>query len=215
MSSGDLLQRFFVHRLIASLRAATAEIAVQSAQAVVEGGIRIVEVPYTTPGAMRVIVDIRRRFGDEVVVGIGDAPSIEIADRAIKANAQFVTLPYDNAPLVEFCRKHRLLVIPAGATPREVALVAEQGAALVRVFPAAAFGGAVYIGHLRRALPEVHLLAAGGVDLNEVPNYFRAGASVVAIGGGLFSPQTDATPNFDHLTERARRLVTALSTPSA
>lgn len=211
MSADDLLQRFFTHRIVASLRAATAEFAVRSAQAAAAGGVRIIEVPHTIPGAMRVIVDIRRRFGDEVVVGIGDAPDVETADRAVKSNAQFATLPYDNAPLVDFCRKRRLLVIPAGATPCEIAATAERGAALVRVFPAAVFGGAVYIAHLRRALPNVHLLAAGGIDLDDVADYFRAGASVVTVGGGLFPSQADAAPDFDGLTERARRLTTALN----
>ncbi|MFQ3582623.1 MAG: hypothetical protein SNJ67_13050 [Chloracidobacterium sp.] len=206
MPTPDLLQRFFTYRIMASLRATTAETAVQSARAVIKGGIRIIEVPQSTPGAMRVIGDIRHQFADEVIIGIGDVPSIEVADRAIKANAQFATLPYDNTRVVEFCRKHHLLVIPAGATPREVALLAERGTALVRVFPVSSFGGAMYVGHLRRALPSVHLLAAGGIDLAEVTTYFRAGASVVAIGSGLFPPHADDQPDFEGLTQRAQQL---------
>ncbi|OYT73601.1 MAG: hypothetical protein CFK52_01390 [Chloracidobacterium sp. CP2_5A] len=210
MSADDLLQRFFTRRLIASLRSASAEIAVQSARILIESGIRIIEVPHATPGAMRVIGDIRHQFGDDVAIGIGDAPTIEAVDRAIKANAQFATLAYDNARVVDFCRKRHLLAIPAGATPREVALLAERGASLVRVFPVAAFGGAVYLGHLRRALPNVHLLAAGGINLADVADYFRAGASVVAVGSGLFPSLADGRPDFAALADRARQL---LATP--
>ncbi len=215
MSVGNLLQRFFTHRIIASLRATTAESAVQSAQAVVAGGIRIIEVPHTTPGAMRVLVDIRRRFGDDVVVGIGDVSNHEIADRAVKSNAQFATLPYDNTALLDFCHKQRLLAIPAGATPREIATIAERGVVLVRVFPAAVFGGAGYIGHLRRALLDVHLLAAGGISLDAVADYFRAGASVVTVGSGLFLSRNGRVPDLESLTERARQLTKALPTPTA
>jgi len=213
MTAHDLLQQFFTHRIVASLRAATAEMAVQSARAVIAGGIRIIEVPYHTPGAMRVIGDIRHQFADEVIIGIGDVPTVEVADRAIKANVQFATLPYDNPPVMDFCRKHHVLVIPGGATPREVARLAERGLQLVRVFPVASFGGAVYVGQLRRAIPNLHLLAAGGIDLTGVAEYLQAGASVVTVGSGLFSPSTGNQPNLEDISQRARQLA-ALSTPS-
>jgi 2-dehydro-3-deoxyphosphogluconate aldolase/(4S)-4-hydroxy-2-oxoglutarate aldolase len=213
MTAHDLLQQFFTHRIVASLRAATAEMAVQSARAVIAGGIRIIEVPYHTPGAMRVIGDIRHQFADEVIIGIGDVPTVEVADRAIKANVQFATLPYDNPPVMDFCRKHHVLVIPGGATPREVARLAERGLQLVRVFPVASFGGAVYVGQLRRAVPNLHLLAAGGIDLTGVAEYLQAGASVVTVGSGLFSPSTGNQPNLEDISQRARQLA-ALSTPS-
>ena len=213
MTAHDLLQRFFTHRIVASLRAATAETAVQSARAVIAGGIRIIEVPYNTPGAMRVIGDIRHQFADEVIIGIGDVPTVEVADRAIKANVQFATLPYDNPPVMDFCRKHHVLVIPGGATPREVARLAERGLQLVRVFPVASFGGAVYVGQLRRAVPNLHLLAAGGIDLTGVAEYLQAGASVVTVGSGLFSPSTGNQPNLEDISQRARQLA-ALPTSS-
>jgi 2-dehydro-3-deoxyphosphogluconate aldolase/(4S)-4-hydroxy-2-oxoglutarate aldolase len=213
MTAHDLLQQFFTHRIVASLRAATAEMAVQSARAVIAGGIRIIEVPYHTPGAMRVIGDIRHQFADEVIIGIGDVPTVEVADRAIKANVQFATLPYDNPPVMDFCRKHHVLVIPGGATPREVARLAERGLQLVRVFPVASFGGAVYVGQLRRAVPNLHLLAAGGIDLTGVAEYLQAGASVVTVGSGLFSPSTGNQPDLETLTQRARQLA-ALPTSS-
>jgi len=207
MAMNDLLQQFFTHRIVASLRAATAEIAVQSARAVIAGGIRILEVPYTIPGAMRVIGDIRHQFADEVIIGIGDVPTVEVADRAIKANVQFATLPYDNPPVMDFCRKHHVLVIPGGATPREVARLAERGLQLVRVFPVGSFGGATYVGHLRRTIPNLHLLAAGGIDLPQVPEYFQAGASVVAIGSGLFPSSAGHQPAMEQLTQRVRQLL--------
>jgi 2-dehydro-3-deoxyphosphogluconate aldolase/(4S)-4-hydroxy-2-oxoglutarate aldolase len=213
MAANDLLQRFFTHRIVVSLRAATAEMAVQSARAVIAGGIRIIEVPYNTPGAMRVIGDIRHQFADEVIIGIGDVPTVEVADRAIKANVQFATLPYDNPPVMDFCRKHHVLVIPGGATPREVARLAERGLQLVRVFPVASFGGAVYVGQLRRAVPNLHLLAAGGIDLTGVAEYLQAGASVVTIGSGLFLPSAGNQPDLETLTQRARQLA-ALPTSS-
>ncbi|MGQ9896082.1 MAG: bifunctional 4-hydroxy-2-oxoglutarate aldolase/2-dehydro-3-deoxy-phosphogluconate aldolase [Acidobacteriota bacterium] len=206
MAAYGLLKRFFTNRIVVSLRATTAEMAVQAARAVIAGGIRLIEIPHNIPGAMRVIGDIRHQFADDVTVGIGDVPTIEVADRAIKANVQFVTLPYDNQPVMDFCRKHHVLVIPSGATPREVARLAEQGLQLVRVFPVAAFGGAIYVGHLRRTIPNLHLLAAGGIDLTEVTEYCQAGASVVTIGSGLFLPFTGNQPDLEQLTQRAEQL---------
>jgi 2-keto-3-deoxy-6-phosphogluconate aldolase len=94
-----------------------------------------------------------------------------------------------------------------------VARLAERGLQLVRVFPVASFGGAVYVGQLRRTIPNLHLLAAGGVDLTEVAEYFQAGASVVTVGSGLFLPAAGNQPDLETLTQRARQLA-ALSTSS-
>jgi 2-dehydro-3-deoxyphosphogluconate aldolase/(4S)-4-hydroxy-2-oxoglutarate aldolase len=211
----DILSRFCAHRVIASIRATTADMAFRAAEAVVAGGILLLEVPYSTPGAARVISDLRRTFGTKVLVGAGDVTTIEAADRAVKANAQFVTLPFNQAMVVDFCRRQSVFAVPGVATPNEIAALTPSNPPLLRVFPAACFGGPVYLGHLRRAFPDQHLMAAGGIPAEQAADYLKAGTSVVTVGSGLFSPDIVSAADFAQLTERARRLAEKTAKPLA
>lgn len=211
----DILTKFCTHRVVASIRAATADMAFRAAEAVIAGGMVMIEVPYATPGAARVISDLRRTYGTKIVVGAGDVTTIEAADRAVKANAQFVTLPFNQKMVVDFCRRQSVFAVPGVATPNELADLAVANPPLLRVFPAACFGGPSYLSHLRRAFPDQHLMAAGGIAIELVPNYLKAGTSVVTVGSGLFSSDLLASPDLSPLTERARQLVRLTAKPLA
>ena len=141
--------------------------------------------------------------------------TIEAADRAVKANAQFVTLPFNQAMVVDFCRRQSVFAVPGVATPNEVADLVVANPPLLRVFPVTCFGGPVYLGHLRRAFPDQHLMAAGGIPAEQAPDYLKAGASVVTVGSGLFSPDIVSAQDFAQLTERARKLVQMTAKPLA
>jgi 2-dehydro-3-deoxyphosphogluconate aldolase/(4S)-4-hydroxy-2-oxoglutarate aldolase len=207
MSPEAILSVFCQRRLAGSLRAATADSALRAAEAAVAGGISILEVPVSTPGFVRIISELRRTFGEKAVIGVGDVSTIEAADRAIKANVQFMTLPVAHTPLIEFAWKWGALAIPGAATPTEIAAAAAAGARMVRVFPIASLGGATYLAHVRRVLPDIHLMAAGGVSAAALPEYLLAGASVVTLGSGLFEPSSLAAGNYSALTEHVRSVV--------
>lgn len=202
-------ERLRARPIIAAVRAPTADAALRAAAAAFAGGVRAFEVPLTAPGAFRVISDLRREHGDAILLGAGAVVSPDAADRAVKAGVQFVASPHTSYPVLDFCRSRGLLAIPGAATPTEVMAAWSTGAPLVKVFPAAVFGGAAYVRALRESLGDVRLVPEGGIGPDTIVAHFRAGASAVTIGGGLFMPGDLATANWGAIAERARAMVLA------
>ncbi|MBX7222939.1 MAG: bifunctional 4-hydroxy-2-oxoglutarate aldolase/2-dehydro-3-deoxy-phosphogluconate aldolase [Blastocatellia bacterium] len=201
------LNFFSHHRVSGIVRAGSAEVALKAAEAAIMGGIKILEVPYTTPGAIRIISDLRRIYGERILIGCGSITTVEMADRAVKGNAQFITSPHTNAALIEFCCSHNVFAIPGAATPTEVISAAGFGVPLVNVFPAGLLGGAPYIRTLHTFVPDVRLMAIGGVTSENLADFLNAGATVVGLGGSLFKAGHIANGNFAGIAESARRVV--------
>lgn len=198
---------FSQHRVVGVLRAGSADAALKAAEAAIMGGLKILEIPYNAPGAIRVIADLRRKFGERVLVGCGAITSTEMADRAIKGNAQFVTSPHTNAALIEFCCTHNVFAIPGAATPTEIISAVGFGVPLINVFPAGLLGGAAYIRTLHAMIPEVRLMAMGGVTTDNLTEFLGAGATVVGIGGSLFKEGHIANGNYAGIAECSRNIM--------
>jgi 2-dehydro-3-deoxyphosphogluconate aldolase / (4S)-4-hydroxy-2-oxoglutarate aldolase len=209
MNPYEALDRIWPRPIFAVVRAASAETAVKAARAAAVGGIKVVEVALTTPGAYRVIADLRREHGGDVLVGAGAVTTLELADRAIKAGAQFVAMPHTGYQIFEFCMQRQTLAIPSGATPSEIVGAWGLSVPFVRVFPAWSLGGPSYVHALKDTLDTVRLQPAGGVTPENMKAYFRAGASAVAVGSGLFPHADLQLANFTAIGERARALVRA------
>ena len=165
--------------IIATVRAPSADLAVRAANAAVAGGIKVVEVPLTVPGAYRVISDLRREHGDSILVGASSVLSTEAVDRAMKSGAQFATSPHTSFQVLDFCKARGLLAIPGGATPTEIMAAWTYGIPMVKVFPAALLGEAAYLKSLKEALGDVRLVPEGGVGLETIAAYFQIGRAHV------------------------------------
>ncbi len=198
---------FTQHRVVGVVRAATADLASQAAEAAIVGGIKILEVPFTTPGAIRVISDMRRKFGERVLIGAGAVTTLEAADRVIKANAQFIVFPHTNGPLIEFCCKQQVFAVPGAATPTEIISAAGLGAPLISICPARQLGGPAYISALRELVPDISFLASGTGDTDTVADYLNHGAAAVEVGDSLFQPGHLANQNFPGIAECARDIM--------
>lgn len=209
MNPYQALDRILPRPIFAVVRAPSAETAVRAAQAAVVGGLRILEIALGTPGAFRVISDLRREFGGDILVGAGSVITLELADRAIKAGAQFVAMPHTGFQIFEFCMQRQTLAIPAAATPSEILAAWGLSVPFVRLFPAWALGGPSYVHAIKETIDAVRLQPAGGVTPENMPAYFRAGASAVAVGSGLFPPADLQLGTFTAVAERARALVRA------
>jgi 2-dehydro-3-deoxyphosphogluconate aldolase / (4S)-4-hydroxy-2-oxoglutarate aldolase len=195
------------YKIFAIVKTESAETALKAAEAAVIGGIKLLEISITTPGAVRVISDLRRKYGDMIRVGAGAVITIDMADRAIKGGAQFISSPHTSANIIEFCVSKKVFPISGAATPTEIISAWDFGVPLIKVFPASAFGGAAYIRSLKESMPEVRLLPTSGVTTNNILDFLRAGAFAVAIGNSIFKDGDINNANYAGIAERGRMIV--------
>jgi 2-dehydro-3-deoxyphosphogluconate aldolase/(4S)-4-hydroxy-2-oxoglutarate aldolase len=192
--------------VIAIMRARSSEQLLQAADAIREGGVRVIEVTMTTPGALSVIEQAVSKYGDEVLFGAGTVLDAESARAAILAGAQFIVSPSYKPSLVEICRRYSVPAMPGAYTPTEILTAWECGADMVKIFPASV-GGPGLIRALKAPLPQVELVPVGGVNLDTTADFVRAGAAAVGVGSALINQRLLELGDFAALTERARRFV--------
>jgi len=165
MTKSEVIQRIRDVGVIPVVRASSAEEAVQVVEAIKAGGVSILEITMTVPGAVQVIEQLVRRFDDETVVGAGTVLDPEVANACISVGAQFIVSPALNLETIKFCRDQDIPVMPGALTPTEVVTAWNAGADFVKVFPCGAVGGAGYIKSLKAPLPQIELVPTGGVSL--------------------------------------------------
>lgn len=191
--------------VIAIMRAKTSDDLIEAAEAVNAGGLNIIEVTMTTPDALSVIARATEHFGDRVLFGAGSVLDPETARAAILAGAQFIVSPTLNIKTIEICRRYSRTVVAGCFTPTEILTAWEHGADFVKVFPADV-GGPAYIKAVLAPLPQVALIPTGGVNLETIGPFLKAGAVAVAAGSSLVSQEILNEKNFPLLTERAKNM---------
>jgi len=190
--------------IIVILRARDSEGLAEAVEAILAGGLGVIEVTMNTPGALETIARVRRQFGDRVLFGAGTVLDPETAREAILAGADFIVAPVLNPGTIEVCRSRSKVVIPGCFTPTEILTAWRLGADFVKVFPAE-IGGPAYIRSVLAPLPQVALVPTGGVTVETIGAYFRAGAAAVALGSSLVSQEILDRRDFSQLTERSLR----------
>jgi 2-dehydro-3-deoxyphosphogluconate aldolase/(4S)-4-hydroxy-2-oxoglutarate aldolase len=165
------------------------------------------EITMTVPGAVKVMEDVAKRYGAEVLVGAGTVLDAETARICILSGAQFVISPAFNPETVLLCKRYGVVVMPGALTPTEVVQAWTAGADFVKVFPAGALGGASYIKSLKAPLPQIELIPTGGVSLKTAADFIKAGAGALGIGADLVDLEALCNGQDDLITERARRYV--------
>jgi 2-dehydro-3-deoxyphosphogluconate aldolase / (4S)-4-hydroxy-2-oxoglutarate aldolase len=193
--------------IVPVVRAESADEALRAIDAIRQGGIDIIEITMTVPGAIPLIEEVSRRLGRGAVVGAGTVLDAETARACILAGAQFVVSPAWNVATIGCCRRHGVPVFPGALTPTEVLAAWEAGADMVKVFPCSALGGASYIKALKAPLPQIDLIPTGGVNLESAAAFVKAGATAVGVGGDLVDLTALREGKAGVVTERARRLV--------
>jgi 2-dehydro-3-deoxyphosphogluconate aldolase / (4S)-4-hydroxy-2-oxoglutarate aldolase len=185
MEKERVRERIFEIGIVPVVRASSPREAKIAAEAVCEGGIPIVEITLTVPGAVELIRELRRNGPSQVLVGAGTVLDVQEARRCIDAGAQFLVSPGLDLPTVEVAVQERILMIAGALTPTEIVSAWRAGADLVKVFPCGLVGGAKYIKALKGPLPQIPLVPAGGVNLNTAADFLKAGAAALGIGGEL------------------------------
>ena len=207
MNDHPSLDRIKALPIFAALTAPSADSALKSAEAAIAGGLTQIEIRLSTPGAYRVISDLRRVHADAVLVGAGAVVTEEMADRAVKAGAQFIVSPHIDETILTMCRDRGLLGIAGALTPTEVMRAWHLGCPLVCIDPAGPFGGSSYVHWLADAFEDARLMPSGGVSSENLRDYFRAGSYAVTMGAGLFRAADVQTAAYSRITERAKALV--------
>ena len=185
MKKSDVTTRIIETGLIPVVRAESADIAMRAIDAIKEGGISVLEITMTVPGAIRVIEEVARRFGEDAIVGAGTVLDAETARACILAGAQFIVSPALDLDTISCCRRYSIPVMPGAMTPSEVVTAWKAGADFVKVFPANAVGGASYIKALKAPLPQIELVPTGGVSLKTAADFIKAGAAALGVGADL------------------------------
>jgi len=197
--------------IIPIVRVSSAEEARFAAEAVASGGIPIVEMAMTVPGATEVISQLVR-MAPEMIVGAGSVLDTEMARLCVDAGAKFLTSEGFDRELVEFAVKEGLAVLPGALTPTEVITAWKASADFVKIFPCAQLGGDSYIRALKAALPQVPLVAAGGVNQLTAGNLILAGATALGVGRELIPPGAIQQRRAGWIQELARRFLELVKT---
>lgn len=192
------------------VRASSSEEAVAVADVIREGGIPILEITMTVPGAIAVIAELSKRYGDEVLVGAGTVLDQETARSCIAAGAQFIVSPTLNIQTIELCKLQRIAVFPGALTPTEVVTAWDAGADAVKIFPCSAMGGASYLRSLKAPLPEVKLVPTGGVSLTTAKDFIAAGAWAIGVGADLVNTKAIKSGDRESVVAAARSYVAAV-----
>ena len=190
--------------IIPGVRANSAEDALYAAETAYNAGIPLAEITMTVPDAPRVIQQLAKRFPN-MVVGAGTVLDADTARACVDAGARFLTSTGLVPEVIEIALANHILAIPGALTPSEVITAWKAGADYVKIFPAAPLGGDQYIRSLKLPLPQVELIAAGGVNQVTVSGFIRAGASAVGIGSELLPKDAVRRRQDDRIHELARR----------
>jgi len=206
MRKEDVRARLEEIGIIPIIRVSSAEDARFAAEAVASGGIPIVEMAMTVPGACEVISQLVRS-APEMIVGAGSVLSAEMARLCVDAGAEFLTSEGFDQELVEFAVKQGVVVFPGALTPTEIITAWKAAADFVKVFPCAEIGGDTYIRALKAALPQVPLIAAGGVTQLTAGNLILAGAAALGVGRELVPKEAIQQRRAGWVRELARRFL--------
>jgi 2-dehydro-3-deoxyphosphogluconate aldolase / (4S)-4-hydroxy-2-oxoglutarate aldolase len=207
MSKAETIKRIEDIGVIPVVRAQSSDEAMRAIDAIKEGGVSVLEITMTVPGAIKVIEEVVKRYGDDALVGAGTVLDPETALACVDAGAQFIVSPALNLDTIAACNALDIPVMPGALSPTEVLTAWNAGADLVKVFPASAVGGAGYIKNLKAPLPHIKLIPTGGVSLTTAADFIKAGASALGVGTDLVDVKAIRAGNAQIVTERARQFV--------
>jgi 2-dehydro-3-deoxyphosphogluconate aldolase/(4S)-4-hydroxy-2-oxoglutarate aldolase len=206
MDKAEKLQLMRQSGVIAIMRAQSSGQLIAAADAIRTGGVRVIEVTMTTPGALAVIEEATDRYGEEVLFGAGSVLDAETARAAILAGAGFVVAPTLDLATVRLCNRYSVPVVPGCYTPTEMLAAWQAGADMVKLFPASV-GGPALVKAILAPLPQLEIVPVGGVNLDTAAQFIASGAAALGVGSSLVNQELLDTGDMDELTRRAAAFV--------
>jgi len=197
--------------LIPVLRAKNSKQAHAVVKAMIAGGVTVVEVTMTVPGAIDVLKELKAEYDDTLLLGSGTVTTAEQAEATIDAGAEFVVSPSLHPAVIAMTKKKGKLSVPGSLTPTEVITAWEAGADYVKIFPCSAMGGASYLKSLLAPFPFLKLIPTGGVTLQTADTFLKAGARALGVGSDLVNLAAVDAGNPEVITETARAYLNVLA----
>ncbi|HJY33495.1 MAG TPA: bifunctional 4-hydroxy-2-oxoglutarate aldolase/2-dehydro-3-deoxy-phosphogluconate aldolase [Vicinamibacterales bacterium] len=197
--------------IVPVIRADSADTALRIVDALVSGGIRTLEITMTVPDAIGAIKAVSDRFGSSVLLGAGTVTSRALAEGSLDAGAEFLVTPCVVPDVIAVAKERDVAVLPGAMTPTEVFTAWSAGGDIVKIFPASNVGGASYLKALKGPFPQIPLCPTGGVNLQTIGEFVKAGAAAVGVGGELVSKAAIDAGDYGKITELAKQYVSALS----
>jgi 2-dehydro-3-deoxyphosphogluconate aldolase/(4S)-4-hydroxy-2-oxoglutarate aldolase len=205
-----VLSHLLEHKLVAIIRGAAPDDLVHIVRALHAGGIRSVEITINSDKPLASIERVTGELGDDMMVGAGTVLDPETARAALLAGARFIISPTLNKKTIRMTKRYGAVSIPGAFTPTEILTAYEHGADIVKVFPASL--GAAYFKDVKGPLPHIPLMPTGGVTLENIPDFQRAGAAAFGLGSALVNTSQPVTDDYlRQLTDKARQFVQAIS----
>jgi 2-dehydro-3-deoxyphosphogluconate aldolase/(4S)-4-hydroxy-2-oxoglutarate aldolase len=206
MNKAEKLELIRSTGVIAIMRAESSDQLIAAADAIKAGGVQVIEVTMTTPGALTVIEEAKQRYGESVLFGAGSVLDNETARAAILAGADFVVAPTLKIAMVELCNRYSIPVVPGIFTPTEALTAWEAGADMVKLFPASV-GGPALVKAILAPLPQLEIVPVGGVGMDTAAAFIRNGAAALGVGSALVNRAVLEAGDMDELTRRASVLI--------
>ena len=210
MTKDEVRRRITEIGIIPVVRASNSEQALLGAEAVRAGGIPIVEVTMTVPGAIEVIARLAPIVGDSVLIGAGTVLDADAALKCVAAGAQFIVSPGFDRETMEAVRSEGKIMMAGALTPTEITAAWKGGADFIKIFPCGSVGGSKYIRALRGPFPQIPFVPTGGVNLETAADFIRAGAAALGIGSELVQAEALKSGNAEPIVENARKFVEAV-----
>lgn len=215
MNKNEVRARIELIGIIPVIRANSEREAHLAAEAVQKGGIPILEITMTCPGALNVIRDLAKSQASEILIGAGTVLNAEDARRCLDAGAQFLVSPGFDRATVELAAREAKLMLAGALTPTEIIEAFTAGSDLVKVFPCGQVGGAKYIKALKGPLPQIPLVPTGGVNLATAAEFLEAGAAALGVGSELVLPEALKSNKPELIAETARKFLQIVATARA
>jgi 2-dehydro-3-deoxyphosphogluconate aldolase/(4S)-4-hydroxy-2-oxoglutarate aldolase len=206
MNKTEKLQLIRQTGIIAIMRANSSDQLIAAARAIHQGGVRVIEVTMTTPGALGVISAAVKEFGDQVLLGAGSVLDAETARAAILAGAGFIVAPSLKEVVINLCNRYSLPVMPGCYTPTEMLTAWEAGADMIKLFPADV-GGPDLVKAILAPFPQFEIVPVGGVELGNAAEYIKKGAAALGVGSSLVNQKLLDAGDMAELTRRAAALI--------
>ncbi|MGE5113395.1 MAG: bifunctional 4-hydroxy-2-oxoglutarate aldolase/2-dehydro-3-deoxy-phosphogluconate aldolase [Acidobacteriaceae bacterium] len=205
MTKEQVVNRIREIGIVPVIRANSADMAIRAAEAVCAGGIPIVEVTMTVPGAIEAISKLVQTMGSDLLVGAGTVLDAEAARKCLDAGADFLVSPGTDLPTIKVASGVGQVMITGALTPTEIMTAWKAGSDFVKIFPCGNLGGPSYIRALRGPFPDIPMIPTGGVNLQSAGEFLRAGAVALGIGGELISAAALGRDDMQAITETARK----------
>jgi 2-dehydro-3-deoxyphosphogluconate aldolase/(4S)-4-hydroxy-2-oxoglutarate aldolase len=196
-------------KIIVIARGVRIDQVVNIAEALLAGGIKMLEITCNTDSVFEMIRMLREKMGDRICIGAGTVITTQLAEKAIEAGAEFIIAPDTNTDVIDYCVKHDVAILPGAATATEILAAKRHGAKMVKIFPASALG-VNYIKALRGPIDDVDFVAVDGVRPENMAEFFAVGCIAIGVGASVVRKEFVEKGDWKAITEIARRYVEKL-----